>query len=312
MRLRSLIFLISLVFFMLTAFSQGVANNISSNAGNETSSGAVNGTPQQPWDEKLFAFSAFLLLVLFAAVPLLINNILAHQHLSETQKTIDGFISKHADKMDEGKLVQIIHELIEADPSGAPGTARGIMALTITLIVGVALFFLVSYPPGEPANTSIKEVLLTLTGALTAIIGFYFGGKGAEIKPAESKATGATEPVAKVSEAKVPKTKLYNIKEDFIYNDKQYNKSQTMDLADIPDDILKDWVETKKIEPYVGKQEDVHKELEGKPGWYSIKADFHYQDNPYFKGNIMNLTDVPASILAEWKNNKWVEPYAGP
>jgi hypothetical protein len=56
----------------------------------------------------------------------------------------------------------------------------------------------------------------------------------------------------------------------------------------------------------------LHKELEGKPGWYKIKLDFHYQDDPYIKDNVINLTDVPASILDEWKKNKWVEPYTGP
>jgi hypothetical protein len=32
----------------------------------------------------------------------------------------------------------------------------------------------------------------------------------------------------------------------------------------------------------------------------------------YIKGNVENLTNVPASILADWKKNGWVEPYKGP
>ena len=85
-----------------------------------------------------------------------------------------------------------------------------------------------------------------------------------------------------------------------------------MDLANVPTEILDGWLLNKKIEPYVGEPKDVHQELEGKPGWYKIKMDFHYQDDLYIKDNVMNLTDVPASILAEWKKNGWVEPYTGP
>jgi hypothetical protein len=91
------------------------------------------------------------------------------------------------------------------------------------LIVGAALFVLITYPPKD--QTAIKDVLLKLTRALTSIVGFYFGGKGAETKPTEPKATGATGPVAEKPKAEKPKAELYTIKEDIVYQNKQYLKA---------------------------------------------------------------------------------------
>jgi uncharacterized membrane protein len=285
MRLKILTFVIFLV-LALTALSQGVDNSTPAN----------NNSGDWP-PIATFALLAVIILALFAGIPLLYNTIEAHKHLTEMQKSLDVFIREHADKIDKDSLIQIIHECVNADPAGAPGTTRGVMALTITLVVGTSLFFIAAYKVSGTASDSIKEVLLTLTGALTAIIGFYFGGKSGEPKPIEPKAaeTKETGPTAEAHET-----------------EEQYPKGTTADLANVPTNIRDGWLLDKKIEPYVGEQKDVRKELEGKPGWYKIIADFHYQDDPYIKDNVMNLTDVPASILAEWIKNKWVEPYKGP
>jgi uncharacterized membrane protein len=303
MRLKILTFVIFLV-LALTALSQGVDNSTPAN----------NNSGDWP-PIATFALLAVIILALFAGIPLLYNTIEAHKHLTEMQKSLDVFIREHADKIDKDSLIQIIHECVNADPAGAPGTTRGVMALTITLVVGTSLFFIAAYKVSGTASDSIKEVLLTLTGALTAIIGFYFGGKSGEPKPIEPKAaeTKETGPTAEAHETEEQKAKLYLVKADNVsYQEKQYPKGTTADLANVPTNIRDGWLLDKKIEPYVGEQKDVRKELEGKPGWYKIIADFHYQDDPYIKDNVMNLTDVPASILAEWIKNKWVEPYKGP
>ena len=182
MRLKSIAFIILLV-LSGTALSQAALENTSAGSSPTNEQSAI-----QP-----FAFAVVLLLALFAGIPLILNTILAHKHLTEMHDSLDDFINKHPN-FDEDKLVQIIHDCISADPSGAPGTARGTMALTITLIVGTALFFLVVYPPSEPTNNTIKEVLLTLTGALTAIIGFYFGGKATEAAQPTTTQPATTQP----------------------------------------------------------------------------------------------------------------------
>jgi hypothetical protein len=307
MRLKLFVYAILLV-FVLTAFGKAAANitaeNVSVSAGNVS-------TVTQTWIIAVVAVIIISLLMIFVLWPYLINLKESHKHLTEVQKDIGKFIDKYADKIDEDKLVQIIQEDFRAKPMGAPGVTRGLMALAITLVVGISLFFMFAYPPEEPANGSIKEVLLTLTGALTAIVGFYFGGKASEPKPTEPKPTGSTPPVAK-TEAEEAKLKKYKVIEDFDYDNLNYKKDTTVDLANIPDDKLKELVETKKIAPYVGEEKDVPKEIEGKPGWYTIKVGFRYNDDHYFAGNNMNLTDVPADILAGWIAHKWIEPYKGP
>ena len=300
MRLKLLTLLILLV-LALTALSQGDA----------VTKPVENNTIRYPSEWALGIF--VVLLVFFAAVPLLVNMIMAHRHLGKMTDALREFIGKNVNEIDADKLIQIIHECVSADPNGAAGTIRGTMALTITLIVGTSLFFLVSYPPKDPST--IKEVLLTLTGALTAVIGFYFGGKASETASIIQKAPEIKEKSpSEEPKAEVPKPKLYDIEENFTYGDKQYNKGEKMvDLSNIQVDILNGWVESKKVVPYVGDEKvERDKELKDRPGWYKINTDFHYQDDLYISGNIMNLTDVPASILAEWIKNKWVEPYKGP
>ena len=163
------------------------------------------------------ALSAVLILTLFAGIPLFFNTWQAHKHLTEMQKSLDAFIMQPGNKIDKDSLIQIIHECVNADPAGAPGTTRGVMALTITLVVGTSLFFLVAYNVNSAVSDSIKEVLLTLTGALTAIIGFYFGGKAGEAsqpaniqpttKPPENKPPENKPPENKPPENKPPENK---------------------------------------------------------------------------------------------------------
>jgi hypothetical protein len=121
------------------------------------------------------------------------------------------------------------------------------------------------------------------------------------------------DPWPKNPKAEKPKAELYTMKEDIVYQNKQYPKG-TMDLANVPANIRDGWLLDKKMEPYVGEQKEVQKELKDKPGRYTTKTDFHYptQDDLYINGNVENLTNVPASILADWKKNGWVEPYKGP
>ena len=166
-------FILSIVFVLLFLTS----NALSQNAANVTAGQATMnaGTPSTG---ELFA--VILIMVAFAATPMLINMIMSHKHLTKMHDTLDKFICIHSDKIEEDKLLMIMREYINADPSGAPGTARGTIALTISLIVGVCLFFLLVHPSNSISNGIVKDVILTLTGALTSIIGFYFGGKGSE------------------------------------------------------------------------------------------------------------------------------------
>ncbi|MCX6673803.1 MAG: hypothetical protein NTY37_08510 [Methanothrix sp.] len=268
-----------------------------------------------------------LILVLFAAIPLLLNMHLAHKHLERTDAVLGVFLEKHHEDLGDDTALQIIKEYINAEPGGAPGTTRGTMALAIILIVGICLFFLMVYPSDFSSNNQIvKDVILTLTGALTSIVGFYFGGKGStELKPTELKPSEPKPPEPIKPDPNAPgsvptqpiKPERYTIKEDFTHQDKQYPKGTIMDLADIPEEIRKDWITNNKIEFYVGDMvEDIHKDLiqgdnKPKPGWYRIKSNFRYNDDRYIAGNTINLKDISARVLAGWEKRGWIEPYSG-
>jgi len=267
-------------------------------------------------------FIIVLILVLFATIPLLLNMHLAHKHLERTDAVLGVFLEKHHEDLGDETALQIIKEYINAEPGGAPGTTRGIMAIAIILIVGICLFFLMVYRTNNA--DVVKDVILTLTGALTSIVGFYFGGKGsAEAKASEPKPLEPPKPNASVSlpAPSVPtppiKPDRYTIKEDFTHKDKQYAAGTVMDLADIPEETRKEWVENNRIEFYIGDEvKDIHKELiqednKPKPGWYKIKSNFRYNDDRYIAGNIINLSRISARVLAGWEKRGWIEPYSG-
>ncbi|HEY6873212.1 MAG TPA: hypothetical protein VI298_10850 [Geobacteraceae bacterium] len=76
-------------------------------------------------------------------------------------------------------IAEIKALLVDMDqgPSGLTGLTRGIVTVTIILILGFAVFHLVVFAPTVP---HVAEQLLTLLGGtLTAITGFYFGTKAA-------------------------------------------------------------------------------------------------------------------------------------
>lgn len=259
-----------------------------------------------------------LILVLFALSPLMYNMNKAHQHLQRTDAALDKYLEYRKDKLDDDKALQIIKEYLNVDPGGAPGTARGTMALTIILIVGICLFFLLTYPPSGSGQI-VKDVILTLTGALTSIVGFYFGGNGStQPKSTEPITSGPKKPESEPAQPKKErKSELYTIKENFAHEDKQYLKDTKVDLADIPEEIRKDWVKNNKVEFYVGETvENIEKELitkdqKPKPGWYRIKSNFRYNDDRYIAGNIINLKEISASVLAGWEKRGWIERYSG-
>ncbi len=80
---------------------------------------------------------------------------------------------------------------MDQGPTGFTGLTRGIVAVTLILVLGIAVFHLVVFAPKVPP---IAEQLLTLlAGTLTAITGFYFGSKAvAEATEATKSGNGKT------------------------------------------------------------------------------------------------------------------------
>jgi hypothetical protein len=71
--------------------------------------------------------------------------------------------------------------------SNVKGLARATMALTVIVVLGIAIFHILAKgAPGENSQI-INNVLGMLSGLLAAITGFYFGGKAAEKKTTEKE-----------------------------------------------------------------------------------------------------------------------------
>ncbi len=80
---------------------------------------------------------------------------------------------------------------MDQGPTGFMGLTRGLIALTLILVLAFAVFYLVVFAP--PTIPSVAERLLTLlAGTLTAITGFYFGSRTAT--EAAAAATASQKP----------------------------------------------------------------------------------------------------------------------
>ncbi len=110
-----------------------------------------------------------ILVALVASFPIILDICLAYRSQSKMRKLVEMLIEKAAtDKFQPGDL----QELVKASgkpPPGIPGLARATMALTVVVILGVAVFH-VLVNGGAPQI--LNNVLSMLGGLLAAVTGF--------------------------------------------------------------------------------------------------------------------------------------------
>ena len=94
--------------------------------------------------------------------------------------------------LDKDELRELLKESTKPPP-GIPGLARTTIALTVIVILGVALFHLLTDNGSGDNSGIINSVLSVLAGLLAAITGFYFGGRAAEKKPDETEKKPGTQ-----------------------------------------------------------------------------------------------------------------------
>jgi len=115
---------------------------------------------------------------------MILDICLAYWSLNKTRKLLIDKAS--LDRLELKELQEFVKEIRNAPP-GIPGLARATMALTVIVIMGVAVFHvLVKRPPGVNPQI-INNILSMLAGLLAAITGFYFGGKRVEKKMEEGE-----------------------------------------------------------------------------------------------------------------------------
>lgn len=118
---------------------------------------------------------AILLLFLFASIPIIWNMHKYYNHVGVVEE-----ILKEKVPTGDKELSNIFAQCEMTGASGIQGIGRVTLALTLCMIVGLGVLFLFANPQSNPSdNQFVKDILLALTGTISSIIGFYFGGRGA-------------------------------------------------------------------------------------------------------------------------------------
>ena len=132
-----------------------------------------------------------LVLAFIAGIPIALDICLAYWSRRNSQQLLINEASRN--HLDLSELQELIKEFAKAPP-GISGLARTTMALTVIVILGIAVLHIL-VEDGHAENMKVVDNILSmLAGLLAAITGFYFGGRAAEKKPDE---TGSSEPSPK-------------------------------------------------------------------------------------------------------------------
>lgn len=128
-----------------------------------------------------------VLIVIFAGLPGILDICLAYRSQNRTRNIL---IEKAAlDKLELDELRELIKESGKPPP-GIPGLSRATMALTVIVILGIAVFHILVKGAGAPGGDDsqiVNNILSMLAGLLAAITGFYFGGKTSDKKAEDEK-----------------------------------------------------------------------------------------------------------------------------
>ena len=89
---------------------------------------------------------------------------------------------------------------------GISGFRRSIIALTVILIVGIAVFHLLQNPD-DSSKELVSNVVSMLAGLVAAIAGFYFGGRAEQEKGGTTPGAGG-KPEETVAELRQLKEEL--------------------------------------------------------------------------------------------------------
>ncbi len=141
------------------------------------------------WDISKIMPIAIILLFVFASLPILWNIKGFYDHLREVRELLAEKLSSAGN---QAELVQLVKDALTIQSSGMQGVARATMALTLSIILGAAIFLLIAnLDKDKEILTILKDILLALTGAISSIIGFYFGGRAAQSEERPTNGTGA-------------------------------------------------------------------------------------------------------------------------
>jgi len=137
-----------------------------------------------------------VLLLVYVGIIALLSGICIIYDICKSYKEREGVLNKLGGKAS----VQEIRDLLatmDKGPTGFTGLTRGLVAVTLILVLGFAIFHFVVFAPRPPDIA--EKLLMLIAGTLTAITGFYFGTKAAteaaaQVPPSGGKTVSATVP----------------------------------------------------------------------------------------------------------------------
>lgn len=140
------------------------------------------------WGVELGAMPYVIVLMFFAITPVIIDITLAYRSVKKTQKLIAKISpfkkDKNTDSQEDKNQANIDLtdwcNFLKSDlkgltiPAGTPYLTRGTIALSIIMLVGITTFYLlVNGDNGQIIN----NIISMLGSLLSAVVGFYFGGR---------------------------------------------------------------------------------------------------------------------------------------
>lgn len=205
MRWRFVLACLSLMTSLVSLTSGADSNNVSlasvlnKSTTIATNNLTINSNPPYATGSSIFLLGMLiLLLLLFASLPILLNMYWSYKYLEKGQTILRAMVDNSKDKPLDKDLIQTISGSLNAQPIGIQGVGRSTMALTLVVVVGIGVFYVTLYPIDSDKSPLIKDLMLTLAGAISAIIGFYFGGRTGQ------EGSSATAPAASAVPSPAP------------------------------------------------------------------------------------------------------------
>src|SRR5438445_4837221 len=119
-------------------------------------------------------FVIFVYVLLIVSLPWAATIIDISKGYRDQRAKWRDLLTKLPSNINLDQLRPLLAEL-DQGPPGTSGLTRGAVALTLLLILGIALFHIVIFVPNS--LNLVEKILTLLTGAFTSITGFYFGSR---------------------------------------------------------------------------------------------------------------------------------------
>lgn len=123
----------------------------------------------------LGSFKGLVLLLAYVALIVLLPILATMYDIRRSYEERGIVLAKLTDK--NVKEIGALLVNMDQGPTGLVGLTRGIVAISLILVLAFVVFHLVVFAPKVPDIA--EKLLMLLAGTLTAITGFYFGSKAA-------------------------------------------------------------------------------------------------------------------------------------